>query len=96
MREDFEQGTLAGAVATDDAEDLALADLEADVAQGPQLAADAVTVVGVADLEQGVRPAAGLGPSAVEVLAQGAAADQAEAVVFAEVFDLDDDGHEIR
>ena len=62
MREDFEQGTLAGAVATDDAEDLALADREADVAQGPQLAADAVAVVGVANLEQGVRPAAGLGP----------------------------------
>ncbi len=31
-----------------------------------------------------------------EVFAQGAAADEAEAVVFAEVFDLDDDGHEIR
>ena len=28
-----------------------------------------------------------------EVLAQGAAADEAEAVVFAEVFELDDDGH---
>ena len=44
------------------AEDLALADLEADVAQGPEFAADAVAVVGVADLEQGVGPAAGLGP----------------------------------
>ena len=31
-----------------------------------------------------------------EVLAQGAVADEAEAVVFAEIFDLDDDGHEIR
>jgi hypothetical protein len=28
-----------------------------------------------------------------EVFAQGAAADKAEAVVFAEIFDLDDDGH---
>ena len=92
-RQDFEQGALAGAVAADDAKDLALADLEADVAQGPQLAADAVAVVGLADLEQGVGPAAGLGPPAVEVLAQGAAADEAEAVVLAEVFDLDDDGH---
>ena len=49
-------------LAPDDAEDFALADLEADVAQGPQLAADAVAVVGLADLEQGVGPAAGLGP----------------------------------
>ena len=52
-REDLEEGALAGAVAAEDAEDRALADLEADVAQGPQLAADAVAVVGVADLEQG-------------------------------------------
>ena len=60
-RQDLEQGALAGAVAADDAEDLALADLEADVAQGPEFAADAVAVVGLADLEQGVGPAARLG-----------------------------------
>ena len=50
-REDFEQGAFAGAIAADDAEDLALANLEADVAQGPEFATDAVAVVGVADFE---------------------------------------------
>ena len=50
-REDLEEGALAGAVAADDAEDLALANLEADVAQGPEFATDAVAVVGVADFE---------------------------------------------
>jgi hypothetical protein len=39
--------------AADDAEDFALADLAADVAPGPELAADALAVVGVADLEPG-------------------------------------------
>ena len=92
-REDLEQGALAGAVAADDAKDLALLDLEADVAQGPQLAALAVAVVFLPDLEQRVGPPARLGLPAVQVFAQGAAADEAEAVVFAEVFDLDDGGH---
>jgi len=81
-REGLEHGAFAGAVAADNAEDLALADLEADVAQGPQLAADAVAVVGVADLEQRVGPAARLRPPTVEVFAQGAAADGAETLVF--------------
>ena len=82
-REDLEQGALAGAVAADDAEDLALLDLEADVAQGPELAALAVAVVLLADLEPRIGPAADLGLPAVQVLAQGAAADEAEAVEFA-------------
>ena len=68
-REDLEQGALAGAVAADDAEDLALPDLEADIPEGPELAALTVAVVRVADLEQRVGTAARLGPPAVEVLA---------------------------
>ena len=60
--EDLEQGALAGAVAADDAEDLALADLEAGVAPGPELAVLAVAVVGFADPEQGIGLAAELGP----------------------------------
>ena len=53
---------------------------------------NAVAVGFLPDLEQRVGPPARLGPSAVQVLAQGAAADEAEAVVFAEVFDVDDNG----
>ena len=82
-REDLEQGALAGAVAADDAEDFALLDLKADIAQGPELAAFAVAVVFLPDLEQRVGPPARLGPPAVQVFTQGAAADEAEAVVFA-------------
>ena len=93
-RGDLEQGALAGALAADDAEDLALLDLKADIAQGPELAAFAVAVVFLPDLEQRVGPPARLGLPAVQVFAQGAAADEAEAVVFAEVFDLDDGAHE--
>ncbi len=93
VESDLEQGALAGAVAADDAEDFALLDLEVDVAQGPELAILAVAVVALTDPPQGIGLAAELGPPAVDVLAQGAAADEAEAVVFAEVFDLDDDGH---
>jgi hypothetical protein len=54
-------------------------------------------VVLLADLEQRIGPAARLRPPAVEVFAQGAAADCARAVIFAVViasaFDFDDDGH---
>ncbi len=39
--------------AADDAQDFARADLEADIAPGPEFAADAVAVVGVADFEPG-------------------------------------------
>ena len=35
-REDFQQGSLAGAVAADEAEDFAFADFEGDVFQGPE------------------------------------------------------------
>jgi hypothetical protein len=55
---------------------------------------DAGAMVGLADLEQGVRLALELGDPAVDVFTQGGAADEAEAVILAEVFDLDDDvGH---
>lgn len=60
-REDLEQGALAVAVAPDDSEDLALADLEADIAQRPKLAALAVAVILHADLEQRVGPPARFG-----------------------------------
>ena len=36
-RQDFEQGRFAGTIAADDAEDLALLHLEADILQGPEL-----------------------------------------------------------
>jgi len=44
--EDLEQGALAGAVATDDAEDLAALDLEGDVAQGP----DKIGILGIRNI----------------------------------------------
>lgn len=72
---------MGGAVAADDAEDLALLDLEADIAQGPVFAARAVAVVILADLEPRIGPAAHPGPPAARVLARGTAADEAEAVV---------------
>jgi hypothetical protein len=35
-REDFQEGSLAGAIATNEAEDFAFADFEGDVFQGPE------------------------------------------------------------
>ena len=51
--EEFEEGGFTGTVLTDDADDVALFDLEVDVAEGPDVLGGALrgTVVGLADLE---------------------------------------------
>jgi len=71
------QGTFSGAVAADD---LALFGLEVYVAQRPDLAVFAVGVVGLSDLEQGVRLALELGDPAADVFPAWTAADEAQAV----------------
>ena len=83
LREDLEEGALAGAVAPDDAQHLALLDLEADVFEGPDALALAVAVVGLADPGIGVGLPAQAGPPAVEVARDRARADHAEIVAFA-------------
>ena len=88
--EDLEQGALAGAVAADDAEDLALLDLEGDVLEGPDVSVT-VVVVFLADLQGGIGFAPELGPGTVEVVPQGSRAHRAKTVVLREVFNLNDD-----
>ena len=88
-REDLEQGALAGAVAPDDAQHLALLDGEVDIFERPQGFAVAVAVVGLADLEQRVGFAARFGPPDFQVVGEGAGADLAQAVGFGEIFDRD-------
>jgi hypothetical protein len=76
-----------GAFTADDAPSsktaIALFDLEVDVAWRPDLPAPAVAAIGLAELERRIRLALQLGDPAVDVFAQGAAADEAEAVVLA-------------
>lgn len=89
MAEELQQGTLAGTVLADNADDVALFDLERDVLQGPDIVAVALgrAVVDLANLKIGVFFAedAGLEP-AVQVVLQGAGADEAEAVLLADIF----------
>ena len=51
--EEFEEGGFTGTVLADDADDVALLDLEVDVAEGPDVFGGAFrgTIVGLADLE---------------------------------------------
>ena len=85
----FEQSGFAGAVLADDANDVALLDLEIDVAQRPDVLGVALggTVVGLADLEIWVLFAEDVGdPEAADVVAQGLSGDQAQAVLLGDVF----------
>ena len=82
--EEFEQSRFAGAVLADDADDVALLDLEVDVAERPDVLGVALggTVVGLADLEIRVLFAENVGdPEAADIVAQGLGRDQAEAVL---------------
>jgi len=82
--EEFEQSRFAGAVLTDDADDIALLDLEIDVAERPDVLGVAFggTVVGLADLEIRVLLAEDVGdPEAADIVGQGLGGDQAEAVL---------------
>ena len=82
--EEFEQSRFAGAVLTDDADDIALLDLEIDVAKRPDVFGVAFggTVVGLADLEIRVFLAEDVGdPEAADIVGQGLGGDQAEAVL---------------
>lgn len=87
MAEELQQGALASTVLTDDADDVALLDLERDVLQCPDIITVALggTVIDLTNLEIGVFLAedAGLEP-AVEVVLQGACADETEAVLLAD------------
>ena len=68
----LEERRLAGTVLADDADDVALLDLEVDVAEGPDVVGVAFggTVVGLADLEVGVLFAEDVGdPEATDVMA---------------------------
>ena len=81
---EFQEGRFAGTVLTDDADDVALLDLEVDVAERPDVVGVAFggTIVGLADLEVGVLFAEDVGdPEAADVVAQGLGGYQAEAVL---------------
>ena len=92
--QDLEQRALAGAVAPDHAEHLALLDFERHVAQRPDRLTGAVAVVALADSEQRVGLAAQPSPPQAQVVGQRAGADLTELIGFGEVFDGDDStGH---
>jgi len=88
MAEELQQGALASTVLADNADDVALLYLEGDVLQSPDIVAVTLgrAVVDLANLQVGVFLAedGGLPPS-VEVVGQGACADEAEAVLLADV-----------
>ena len=82
--QEFQEGRFAGAVLADDADDVALLDLEVDVAERPDILGVAFggTVVGLADLKVRVLLAEDVGdPEAADIVAQGLSGDQAEAVL---------------
>ena len=89
--EELEEGGFTGTVLADDADDVALLDLEVDVAQRPDVVGVALrsTVVGLADLEIRVLFAEDVGdPEAADVVAQGLGGDQAEAILFGYVVEF--------
>ena len=80
----FQKGRFAGAVLADDTNDVALLDLEVDVAERPDVVRGALrgTIVGLADLEIRVLLAEDVGdPEAADIVGQGLGGDQAEAVL---------------
>ena len=92
LAEEFQQGGLAGAVLADDADDVALLDLEVDIAERPDVVGVGFrgAVVDRADLQVGVLAAEDGGlPPAVEVVADGACGHEAQAVLFADVVEFD-------
>src|SRR5579885_2869087 len=82
---DFEEGGFAGAVASDQAEDFAFADLERDVAESPEK-----FVLGAA------KGGEGRTEEAVESVAEAGVGDGGAVVALGERFGLDDGGHEGR
>ena len=92
LTEEFEQGTLASAVLADDADYVALLDLEVDIAERPDVVGVGFrgAVVDRADLEVGILAAEDGGlPPAVEVVADSACGHEAQAVLFAYVVEFD-------
>ena len=92
LTEELEQGGLAGAVLADDADNVALLDLEVDIAERPDVVGVGLrgAVVDRADLQVGVLAAQDGGlPPAVEVMADGACGHEAQAVLFADVVEFD-------
>ena len=92
LAEELEERTLASAVLADDADDVALLDLEVDIAECPYIVGVGFgsAVVDRADLEVGVLAAEDGGlPPAVEVVAEGACGHEAQAVLFAYVVEFD-------
>ena len=88
----LEEGALAGAVPADDSHDVALFHLEVDVFQGPHVLAVALVraVVDFAHLEVGVLAAQHLGlPEPVQVVAERPGAHKPQAVLLADVLELD-------
>ena len=87
--EELQQGALAGTVLTDNADNIALLDLEVDVLQGPDVLTAALlrAVVGLANLQVGVLPTKDIHrPPPVQVVGDGAGGHQAQAVLLADVF----------
>src|SRR5581483_6856093 len=83
--EDFEEGGFAGAVASDEAEDFAFADLERDVAESPEK-----LVLGAA------KGGEGRTEEAVEGVAEAGVGDECAIVALGEAVGVDDGGHEGR
>ena len=88
---EFQEGRFAGAVLADDADDVALLDLEVDIAQRPYVLGVTFggAVVGFAYLKIGIFFASNAGkPPAADVVGQGLGRDQAEAVLFGYVIEF--------
>ena len=89
--EELEEGGFAGTVLTDDANDVALLDLEVDVAEGPDVFGGAFggTVVGLADLEIRILFAKNIRyPKATDVVGEGFGGHEAQAVLLGDVFEF--------
>ena len=88
--ENLEQGAFAGPIAADDSERFPLLDGEADVLERPDGLTIPVAMVFFPDPQQWIGLAAHFGPPDIQVAAQRAGADLAQAVGFREGFDGND------
>ena len=89
--QEFQEGRFAGTVLANDAYDVALLDLEVDIAERPDVVRGALggTVVGLADLEIRILFAEDVGdPEAADIVAEGLGGDQAEAVLLGYVVEF--------
>ena len=93
--EHLQQRALTRTIFTDDTEDFALGDIEADILQCEDIVTRTFfgSVVHLSHLEQWILLALDTVPPSIQVIFQGACANKAKAILLADIFDVDDGSH---